>query len=199
MDQRPSRLSSLGIHLDGADHNPLTTLCCHGAVPGLKRPQPPWGSQCYDTRAKSTTFVTPMSHQLEQAGKSDSAASRTLTPNRHVPALGKPHERTTGHAFKDAERRQATGSSSHGWLDEATRNRMFRWSRPTKRGEAREARRAIRQVWPVVRSWDFPVTLSRLLTKMTDADTTAHSNDELRLNQNLEQFCEQRCWNSRLV
>ncbi len=79
-----------------------------------------------------------------------------LHPCSRAPALGKSHERTAGHGLKDAERRQATGSSSQGWLDEATRNRMFRWSRPTKRGEAREARRAIRQAWPAVRSWGFP-------------------------------------------
>ncbi len=78
-----------------------------------------------------------------------------LHPCSHAPALGKPRERAAVHNLKDAERRQVTGSSSQGWLDEATRNRMFRWSRPTKRGEVRGARRAIRQAWTAVRSRGF--------------------------------------------
>ncbi len=36
------------------------------------------------------------------------------------------------------------------------------------------------------------------LIKMLNADIPAHLNDELRLNQNLAHFCEQRCWNSQL-
>ncbi len=36
------------------------------------------------------------------------------------------------------------------------------------------------------------------LIKMTNADTPAHSNNELRTNQILAHFCEQRCWNSHL-
>ncbi len=126
MDQRPSRLSSLGIHLDGTNHNPLTTLCCHGAVPGLKRPQPPWGSQWHDTRVKWTTFVTPMCHQLVKAGKSDSAASRAVCVRDDASEL--------------------TG--------------MYWW-----------------------RVLETALLLSAgSLTKMTNADTPAHSNDELRTN-----------------
>ena len=78
MDQRPSRLSSLGIHLDGADHNPLTTLCCTVRCLGVNDRNRPGATNGMIIRAKSTTFVTHVCHELEQAGKSDSAASRTL-------------------------------------------------------------------------------------------------------------------------
>ncbi len=74
------------------------------------------------------------------------------------------HEGVVVRSIKvDAEGRQATGSSSHEWLDEATRNRMFRWSRPTKRGGVREAQRAIRQERTATHSWRFAVTWHRAL------------------------------------
>ena len=58
--------------------------------------------------------------------------------------------------FEDAERRTSDWVAGPWMVQRGDSGQDVRWSRPTKRGEVKEARRVIRQEWAADRARGFP-------------------------------------------